>query len=827
MNTFTKLLNRFHIKYLIVFTFSFLFSLNGWGQIATWTAASLDANPSTSLNANTKDPNLTSAVLARNNLTAGSGSSRYNSSAWTNANAYLTITLTPASGYALNMEAAVLSITMGSSNTGPDYYYVYSSADNYTNSLGTLDCGGSNTSITLPSTAAYNGLSSIIFRIVPDANACKSGSTFGSAGTGGPGNSAAMTIGGSCVVSSSDYYWNGGSISATPAAGGTGTWTTTNAWRTVTSSGSQATFASGQAGVGNVYFAGTAGTVTDNSAGTYTATGSTGFNFNTTGYIITTTSSSNTVLNGNIVLGNNVGLTLAPNSGTPASSGQININGNITGTGTAAVTINAASNTNTRIDLIGASATVSVPTTVSGTGTGWAGYVMDATPYSTGTISGNISVASGNRLMLAATNNSGQNTLDVTGTISGSGGVIIVAGASGGGGIVNLSKANTYTGNTEVFSSTNGILQNGIANALGQSGYLISTSGSYDMSGYAQTVRSLKDGTSPSNNVVTNSGAAATLTLSQQTGDAHTFSGVMSGAIALVLGSNASTTSLTLSGTNTYTGGTTVTDGTLNASSTTALGAATNPLTVNNNNSHASTVNINNNITIGSLAGTGTPVVSVASSTTLTCSQTANTSYSGNITGSGTFTKQGSGTLTLSGTCTSTGPWNVTAGTLLVNGTINTSASAWTISGTGVLGGTGTITRTIALQTGTTISPATVGTVGELTIANGSLSSMNWGTGSKYRVDISNVTTSNAGSDYDQIAIAGNLTISATSGNPMTIDIAGNPTGWNSASPYTWTIATAGSVTSFAASSFALITTNFTATIAGTFSISQSGNNIV
>ena len=188
-------------KYLILFFFSFAISVNGWGQIATWTAASLDANPGTSLNANTKDPNLASAVLARNNLTAGTGTSRYNSSAWTNANAYLTITLTPGSGYVLNMKAAVLSITMGSSNTGPDFYYVYSSVDNYTNSLGTLDCGGSNTSITLPSTAAYNGLSSIIFRILPDANACKSGSTFGSAGTGGPGNSAAMTIGGAVVVS--------------------------------------------------------------------------------------------------------------------------------------------------------------------------------------------------------------------------------------------------------------------------------------------------------------------------------------------------------------------------------------------------------------------------------------------------------------------------------------------------------------------------------------------------------------------------------------------------------------------------------------------------
>ncbi|MBX7203614.1 MAG: hypothetical protein K1X77_11130, partial [Bacteroidia bacterium] len=46
----------------------------------------------------------------------------------------------------------------------------------------------------------------------------------------------------SISAGTSEYYWNGGNISSSPANGGTGTWSTSNAWRQPTASGSQATW---------------------------------------------------------------------------------------------------------------------------------------------------------------------------------------------------------------------------------------------------------------------------------------------------------------------------------------------------------------------------------------------------------------------------------------------------------------------------------------------------------------------------------------------------------------------------------------------------------
>jgi hypothetical protein len=87
------------------------------------------------------------------------------------------------------MNGQTVSIAIGSSNTGPSGYYIYSSVNGYSASLGTLstNCptGQVANTITLPATE-FNGLSSITFRIVGIQSACGASSTFGSAGTGGP-----------------------------------------------------------------------------------------------------------------------------------------------------------------------------------------------------------------------------------------------------------------------------------------------------------------------------------------------------------------------------------------------------------------------------------------------------------------------------------------------------------------------------------------------------------------------------------------------------------------------------------------------------------------
>ena len=125
----------------------------------------------------------------------------------------------------------------------------------------------------------------------------------------------------------------------------------------------------------------------------------------------------------------------------------------------------------------------------------------------------------------------------------------------GGAGTLVLSADNDYIGATTISSGT---LQDGVANALPTSTTLtIDGTGAFDLDGFAQTVAGLADG-GVDTGTLTDSAAAAAFTVNDT--DASTFSGSLGGALALTK-SGAGT--LTLSNTNTYTGGTTVNAGTL------------------------------------------------------------------------------------------------------------------------------------------------------------------------------------------------------------------------------------------------------------------------
>jgi autotransporter-associated beta strand protein len=177
--------------------------------------------------------------------------------------------------------------------------------------------------------------------------------------------------------------------------------------------------------------------------------------------------------------------------------------------------------------------------------------------------------------------------------IVGDGGVFQASNAT-----VTLTGNSTFTGGTTIFDGT---LQ------LGNGG----TSGSITGN-------------------VTNDGA---LVFSRS--DTVTFAGTVSGIGSLTkLGGN----TLILTGPNTYSGGTTVTAGTLQ---------------------------IGNGGTAGSITG------NVVSNGNVTFSRSDTVTFTGNITGTGTLTKAGTGTLILSGTNSYAG------GTTLTGGTLNiTSASA-------------------------------------------------------------------------------------------------------------------------------------------------------
>ena len=120
-----------------------------------------------------------------------------------------------------------------------------------------------------------------------------------------------------------------------------------------------------------------------------------------------------------------------------------------------------------------------------------------------------------------------------------------------------------------------------------------------------------------------------------------------------------STGTVTLSGANTYTGTTTVLEGTLRAGATNAFSAAS-AVTLRG----GATLDLNNhNQTIGSLAGAGFVTLGTGTLTTRV-DKNNDTEFMGVISGSGGFTKIGTGTLNLMGINSYAGGTNISTGTL-------------------------------------------------------------------------------------------------------------------------------------------------------------------
>ena len=179
--------------------------------------------------------------------------------------------------------------------------------------------------------------------------------------------------------------------------------------------------------------------------------------------------------------------------------------------------------------------------------------------------------------------------------------------------------------------------------------------GYYDPAGYTQTVASLSDGGS-SNGNLTDSGAAATFTVNNAT--ANSFSEPISGSLALTKSNSGA---LTLSGANSFSGGTTIAAGELIAASSAALGAAGQSVTMSGGTLDLATgttvnaynVTVSNTATITSdLPTTGPGVTYTLGTLTIgTNTLTININAGSNVT-SGTAGVTFSGTTTFSVTPT-------------------------------------------------------------------------------------------------------------------------------------------------------------------------------
>lgn len=358
-------------------------------------------------------------------------------------------------------------------------------------------------------------------------------------------------------------------------------------------------------------------------------------------------------------------------------------------------------------------------------------------------------------------------TTTLSGCISGKAGLFL--NNSTGTGVLILSGRNTYKGPTVVESGT---LRMKVACVLPKkTDVTINFGATFDLHSKSQTVGSL----SGSGSITL---GHATL-ITGKNNASTTFLGTISGCGKLV---KVGTGTFTLTGTNTYSGGTKIKSGTLqigNGGSSgsiigrvenkgnlvfdlsnpytfsgvisgtgTVLQEGTGTLIFSNHNTYkgptivengtlqmgvscalskktevtvdtGATFDLNNfNQSIGSLEGDGD--VTLGSATLTTGNNNSSSTFSGEISGTGGLTKVGRGIFTLSGTNIYTGPTKINAGTLNLTGSLDDSSVTVNVCGT--LSGTGNM-ATLTVNRGGKVSPGDANspsTTGTLSVAGNS-----------------------------------------------------------------------------------------------------------
>jgi autotransporter-associated beta strand protein len=360
---------------------------------------------------------------------------------------------------------------------------------------------------------------------------------------------------------------------------------------------------------------------------------------------------------------NNTAPTLTINSGT----GALNISGATSNLSN--LTVNSSASNNQISGIISGTAsltkagagtlTLSNANTYSGTTTISAGTLSVTGTLGSGTYSANIS--NSGILSIGTTNQT------LSGIISGTGALTKV-----GAGTLTLSGVNTYTGNTTVSAGT--LATTHATNTLANDGSITVNSGAiYQVDG-TDTVGAI----SGSGSII----LANDKTLETVVNSPHTFSGVISGGGNLA---KSGTSTLTLSGSNTFTGKTSILYRTLSISSDSNLGTApgsfvSDQLKIGN----SATLSLGDGVTLN--ANRGVSIASGGGSDGATITNSGSSTILSVVSGT-KLTKSGTGTLILSGNNTYTGETIISAGTLAItsNNALGTNAAGTTIASGGTL----------------------------------------------------------------------------------------------------------------------------------------------
>ncbi|HEY5063934.1 MAG TPA: autotransporter domain-containing protein [Xanthobacteraceae bacterium] len=323
----------------------------------------------------------------------------------------------------------------------------------------------------------------------------------------------------------------------------------------------------------------------------------------------------------------------------------------------------------------------------------------------TGSVAGTGTITDNGTLAIDLSSN-----INIANTISGSGSLAQI-----GGGVTTLTGTDTYTGGTVISAGT---LQIGAGGANATTGLI-------------------------AGNVIDNG------VLAFARSDAVTFAGVISGTGIVQQNDGGA---LTLSGANSYSGGTALNSGTLVIGNNSALGTGTLAMAAGTTLSFLnSNFTIANHITIA-----GDPNFTPPSGTTQTLSGVIADGSS-----PGTLNMNGAGTLVLSATNTYTGPTNVDSGTLEITGSI-ASSTLTTVEAGGTLTGNGTIGN-LTIASGGTFTPGS-GTPGTTTTVAGNLA---FQSGAIYLVQI-NPTTASFAKVAGTASLAGTVDAVFTSGSYLT-----------------------------------------------------------